>query len=43
MINMGSGASRESHVGYFKDVSREDVPVRRTGMNGRLLEDWMKT
>ena len=40
---MDSGASRESHVGYHKDVSREDVSVTRIGMNGRLLQDHMKT
>ena len=39
MVNMESGASRESHVGYHKDVSRQDVSVRRIGMNGRPLQD----
>ena len=40
---MDSGASRESHVGYHKDVSRQDVSVRRIGMNKRPLQDQMKT
>ena len=43
MVNMDSSASRESHVGYHKDVSRQDVSVRRIGMNGRPLQDQMKT
>ena len=43
MVNMDSGASRESHVGYPKDVSIQDVPVRRIGMNGRSFQDRMKT
>ena len=43
IVNMDSTASRESHVGYHKDVSRQDVSVRRIGMNGRPLQDQMKT
>ena len=39
MVNMDSGASRESHVGYPKDVSIQDVPVRRIGMNARSLQE----
>ena len=39
MVNMESGASTESHVGYHKDVSRQDVSARRIGMNGRPLQD----
>ena len=43
MVNMVSDASMESHVGYYKDVSRQDVPVRRIGMIERSLQDQMKT
>ena len=31
------------HVGYPKDVSRQDIPVRKMGMNERSLQDRMKT
>ena len=30
-------------MGYLKDVSRQDVPVRRIDMSGRSLQDQMKT
>ena len=40
---MDSSASRQSDVGYHKDVSRQDVSERRIGMNGRPLQDQMKT
>ena len=40
---MDSGASKENHVGYPKDVPRQDVPVRRIGTIGRSLQDAMKT
>ena len=43
MVNVDSGASRKSQVGYHKDVSRQDASVRRIGMNGRPLQDRMKT
>ena len=43
IANMDSSASRESHVGYHKDVSRQDVSVRRIGINGRPLQDQMNT
>ena len=43
MVDMDSGASRESHVGYHKDVSRQDVSVLWICMNGRPLQDQMKT
>ena len=43
-VNMDSGASRESHIiVYHKVVSRQDVLGRRIGMNGRSLQDQMKT
>ena len=42
-FNMDSGASREIHIGYHKDVSRKDVPGRRIDMSGRSLQDQMKT
>ena len=31
------------HVKYLKDVSRQDIPVRKIGMNERSLQDQMKT
>ena len=43
IANMDSGASKENHVGYSKDVSRQDAPVRKIGMSERLLQDQMKT
>ena len=42
MVNMDSGASRENHIGYHKDVFTQDVSVKTIGMNNRPLQDQMK-
>ena len=43
MVDMDSGASMESHVGYPTNVSIQDAPVRGIGMNRKSFQDWMKT
>ena len=43
MVNMDSAESTKSHVEYHKDLSRQDVSVRRIDMNGRLFPGQMKT
>lgn len=40
---MSAGVSRESHMGYLKYMSRQDVAVRRIDMSGISLQDQMKT
>ena len=43
MVNMDSDGSRESTVGYPKDVSIQYVPVRRIGIHRKQLRNQMKT
>ena len=43
MVNMDSGASRQKHEGYPKNMPRQDIPMRSIGMSERSLYDRMKT